>query len=501
MPRLPSRAPPAGGAELETAQAAVAGARRQHLQDGRALGAAFQQLIGGDELLMRLRRLEPQFDHHLPVGRDFEVGHRPGGQRDERIPHGTPAAVKIECGATRRARGAYQHQAALAPQLERHEIPGGGAGHQVAVERIRESVRRAVNRALQVSAARRHQRVRPAPAGVAEGVQPAALGAHHQRPLGGELTAHVVPGGAQLGFVPQHLPGGPQQLLTFGAQQRLVRVGARRQPAAVGGGAHHGERGRRDSLAEVAGEHRAQIAQRALDRRDPIDVGLALEGKALPQHLEHADEAERHTVRIEVRRAAAGDHALDQLAHQHGEVVVLLAADVQVFLARAGLAPERVPHRDLARTGDIGIQIQVDQQPQRLHRRVLEARHRQHDALLELCRQVLERGHQHGRLGLEVEPHDARRQVRQRHDLLHRGARGTVDVQRGDAGIDQPLPLPLANARTAATGRFRGGACGLLAPCLVHRPLVCGPPGSAARCTGRKSIAHNSARARWQTTS
>ena len=64
--------------------------------------------------------------------------------------------------------------------------------------------------------------------------------------------------------------------------------------------------------------------------------------------------------------------------------------------------------------------------------------------------QVLERGHQHRRLGVEVEAHDARRQVRQRHDLLHRGARGTVDVQRGDAGIDQPLPLPLANARTAA---------------------------------------------------
>ena len=83
------------------------------------------------------------------------------------------------------------------------------------------------------------------------------------------------------------------------------------------------------------------------------------------------------------------------------------------------------------------------------------ARHRRQHALLELRRQVLQRCDQHRGLGVEVEAHDARRQVRQRHHLLHGGARGPVDVQRRDAGVDQALPLALADARTAG-GRRRG---------------------------------------------
>src|SRR6202034_1577935 len=54
----------------------------------------------------------------------------------------------------------------------------------------------------------------------------------------------------------------------------------------------------------------------------------------------------------------------------------------------------------------------------------------QTDNLRGLAGEMLERRHQHRRLGVEVEPHDARGQTRERHHAADGGARGAIDVQR-----------------------------------------------------------------------
>jgi hypothetical protein len=288
-------------------------------------------------------------------------------------------------------------------------------------------------------------------AGVAERVQPPALGAHHECALAGRIPAQVVAGDAQLRLVSQHLPCRAQQPLALKRKQRLVPVGARRQPV----GACDSDAGDGRGAAEITeppGKYRVQVAQRARHGAGAVDVSLALESDSLPQHLEHADEPERHRIGVEMARAAHRDHALHELAHERRELLVLLATDVLVLLARACFAPECVPDRHLARARNLRIEVEIHQQPQRLHRVVLQPRDGYEHTLAELRGQVLERCHQHRGLGVEVEAHDPWREVGERHDLLHRGARWAVDVQRGDAGIDQTLPLALADARATTRG-------------------------------------------------
>ncbi len=63
-----------------------------------------------------------------------------------------------------------------------------------------------------------------------------------------------------------------------------------------------------------------------------IDIGLGSESEVLPQHFQHADEAERDPVRIQLRLGGLDDHPLDELAHQGRKALVLLSANIVVFL-------------------------------------------------------------------------------------------------------------------------------------------------------------------------
>jgi hypothetical protein len=228
----------------------------------------------------------------------------------------------------------------------------------------------------------------------------------------------------------------------LGRQQIRIRIGPRRQmPRQVGCGRDLGNR-RGRCAAKLFRKHRPQKRQRLAPRRLPVDVSLALKRDSLPQHLQRAHESERDAVGIQVSLTRHGHHAGHQVTHQRGEVLVLATADVVVLLARARLTPERVPHRHLAGTGDVGVEIQLDQLFQRRHRSVLQPGDREHYPLFELRGQVRQRGEQHRVLRVEVKPDNARGEIRERDDLLHRGPRRTVDVQRRDAGIDESLPLP-----------------------------------------------------------
>jgi hypothetical protein len=60
-----------------------------------------------------------------------------------------------------------------------------------------------VNGAAQVPLARAEQCVRAPPAGVAEGVQPATLPAHHHGALPGQIAGEEIPRRAQFRFVPE----------------------------------------------------------------------------------------------------------------------------------------------------------------------------------------------------------------------------------------------------------------------------------------------------------
>ncbi len=150
---------------------------------------------------------------------------------------------------------------------------------------------------------------------------------------------------------------------------------------------------------KFARKDRTQVRHAASPGERAIDIDLFLEGEALPQHFEHADQPERHGLAVEVPPPARRDHAVDQVVDERGEVRVLLPADGQVFLARARLAPERVPDRDLARTGDIRVEVQLDQPLQRERRLVAQCHDGRHDALLELRGEELQRCHEHRGLG------------------------------------------------------------------------------------------------------
>ena len=208
---------------------------------------------------------------------------------------------------------------------------------------------------------------------------------------------------------------------------------------------------------KVPREYRGQVRHAAAPGARAIDVFLGLEGDTLPEHFQGADQAQRDRVRIQVSLSALADQATNELVHQDREAFVLLAADLLVFAPCGRLAPERVPDRNLARAGDRRVQIQLDQFLQRLDRRIAQPPHGFEHLLLEFRRQKTQRSHQHRAFGLEVESHDARRQSGDGDHLFYRGLRRTVKMQRGDARIDEALPLPAGGQSLArAAGRRRG---------------------------------------------
>src|SRR5262249_17337883 len=167
--------------EIETAQSAMAGGSRGHLQYGRAVACELEELIRRDEVPLRKRCLEPLLDHELPVGGDILLGHRARHERGECSPDRI-IRVGFHFGGSP-ARGTYQQQLPGAAQLEGCEVTGSRTLDQAAVEAVGEGMRRAVDGAPQVPAAGAYERVRPPAAGVAERVQTTALGTHHEHTL------------------------------------------------------------------------------------------------------------------------------------------------------------------------------------------------------------------------------------------------------------------------------------------------------------------------------
>ncbi len=161
---------------------------------------------------------------------------------------------------------------------------------------------------------------------------------------------------------------------------------------------------------------------------------------------------------IEVRLVRFLDQPPDEFAHQGRKALVLLSANVVVFLPRTGFAPKRVPHGDFAGTGDFGVEIKIHHHLEGRDRLRLELGDGYQHLFLEFSREELQGGDQHRSLGLEVESDDAGRHFRDRHHLFHRRARRAVDVQGRDACIDQALALP---AVAVARARCPPGGDGL----------------------------------------
>ena len=112
----------------------------------------------------------------------------------------------------------------------------------------------------------------------------------------------------------------------------------------------------------MAGENRAQIRHDTALGGGAIDIGLGPEGEVLPEDLQRTDETERNPIGIQLRLGGFDDQSFDELAHQDRKALVLLSANVVVFLPRAGFAPKGVPNRDLARAGNPRIEIKIDQE-------------------------------------------------------------------------------------------------------------------------------------------
>ena len=107
-----------------------------------------------------------------------------------------------------------------------------------------------------------------------------------------------------------------------------------------------------------------------------------------------------------MRAARVDDQALDQFPHQRGEPVVLLPANVVVFLAGACLAPKGIPDGDFARTGDVRIEVEIHQALERGDRIRLEPGDRLEHPPLEFRGEELQRGDHHGGFGIEIESND-----------------------------------------------------------------------------------------------
>ena len=108
-----------------------------------------------------------------------------------------------------------------------------------------------------------------------------------------------------------------------------------------------------------------------------------------------------------MRQRCVDDQSSDQFAHQRGEALVLLTANVVVFLPGARLAPKRVPHGNLAGAGNVRIEIKIDQQFERGNGARFEFRDRYHQPFLEFGGEELQGCDQHRGLRVEVESDNA----------------------------------------------------------------------------------------------
>ena len=297
-----------------------------------------------------------------------------------------------------------------------------------------------------------HQFVRRMRAAVLEGAKPAVLRANDHNRRATHFQGKNVTKRRQLGLVRDYLRGLQNDRLTIAGSK------AGRSPGPCCSG-------RRLTVGrELAREDRPQVRVTAFAGCLAIDVRLRLERESLPEHLEKSDEADRDGIDVKVLFTALQNEALHQFTHERHEAVVFLATNLVIFLARGCLAPEGVPDRNLARTRKLRVKIQIHEPAHRLHRGVTHRHDRDEHLLVKFGGQVLQRSHQHGGLGFEVETDDAGRKIRNSHYLLDGSARRAVNVQRGDAGVDQPLPLTIL--RASAGTRFVGGWRGVGA---VHR--------------------------------
>ena len=192
-----------------------------------------------------------------------------------------------------------------------------------------------------------------------------------------------------------------------------------------------------------------------------------------------------------------GDQPLDQFAHQSTQNPHPSCRRYRRYSWRELASPQKEYHTETLRGLAIsGSRYSSTSSSQRPHRDVLELRHRQQHPLFELGRQILQRCHQHRRLGVEVEPHDARRQIGKRHHLLDRRARRAVDMQRRDAGVDQPLTLADARGPPGAASTLVSTG---LALTRWHRLTAAAAASDRCECEPAKFvhraefIAHNSA--------
>ena len=224
--------------------------------------------------------------------------------------------------------------------------------------------------------------------------------------------------------------------------------------------------------AELPREDRSQVGYASPACGDAVDVRLRLERKALPKDLEQANKADRQRVDVQMRLAALHDEPPHQLPYERHEAVVFLAADLVIFLPRGGLAPERVPDGDLARAGEFRIEVEVDEATHGFYRRVAHRQDRGRDLFIELCSKILQRRHHHGGLGTEVETHDAGREICDRDHLLDRSAGWPMDMQGGNARVDQALPLAVLGA-TGATNLAGQGPLGHAHGRPPQGPLCC----------------------------
>ncbi len=296
----------------------------------------------------------------------------------------------------------------------RRPIPGESKSVDATFDPGRESTMR-----------RGRQAVRRERTTVSECTRQAVAIAHHQHPLGTDVDAEKIADGRDLPAMTDDLPGPVEQFVFFPRQQAGILetpAGERTVGIAIVDTSPIFGLGERAAGRKLTRKDRAQIGHTAMFCRRAVDRDLVLKREALPENLEHADQAQRDAIGVELRLARIGDQALDQRAHERGKALVLLTANVVVFLARGRFSPEGVPDRNLAGTGNIRVEIEIDQQLERGDGPGLEALDRHEDAFLEFRGEEIERGDQHRRLRIEIEADDARRHLGDRHDFLDRRA-------------------------------------------------------------------------------
>jgi hypothetical protein len=298
--------------------------------------------------------------------------------------------------------------------------------------------------------ARRHQRMRYFRAAVAQRPHRPVGVSNQQYALDAEIGGHEIARPRKLGLVCRRLPR-VKEYGSFQSVRALVAVGPTRKALhacapRLGGRPRRGRR-------ELTRENRLQVRHGAPSRGAAIDGVLRTEREILPEHFQHPDESERDAVGIELMLTARLDQASDELAHQRRKALVLLSANVVVFLPRTGLAPERVPHRYFAGAGDLGIEIKIHQQLERGDGVGFELGDGHQQLLLELGGEELQGRDQQRGFGIEVKTHDTGRHFRDCNHFLDSGARRTMDMQRRNTRIDQPPALPIVGGARAPDRR------------------------------------------------